>query len=232
MAWKKLIISDPKLENFENLKSNFEVHVREPWKTRFYVTRSLFLIIIVSIRKPVHVYYIPFLTAKLCSLSLHASRISCSTCVIMISKYDLNIWNRPCKEPVHQALVETYRCPFQLSNIFHSLLLLLLMLLDWNWDLVLQDYKWVPPWIPCEAFGHYSNHPIVINGNKIDMLYLKRIVISELNLYWPYINLKSFISIPREPRPEISDVQHIGSLRDLSGNITMGFWLWIEKMID
>ena len=35
MIWNKLIIKDP---NFE-----FEVHVIEPWKTRFYVIRSLFL---------------------------------------------------------------------------------------------------------------------------------------------------------------------------------------------
>ena len=35
MIWNKLIIKDP---NFE-----FEVHVIEPWKTRFYVIRSLLL---------------------------------------------------------------------------------------------------------------------------------------------------------------------------------------------
>ena len=128
MAWNELIIKDP---NFE-----FEVHVIEPWKTRFYVIRSLFLNI--KSRPKIRFVSITYhflqqnFVQYFCMHLLYLARLVLSWYLNISFIYASHPWT-----------IWSYRYPFRLSNIFHSLLLLLWTLLDWNLNLVLLGYMWV-----------------------------------------------------------------------------------------
>ena len=96
MSWNKLIISYPKILKILRNFGKFGIWSSCERALEESVLRHAVIIFNceVSTQKSVHVYYIPFLTAKLASLFLHASRMSCSTCVTIISEYGFNNWYR------------------------------------------------------------------------------------------------------------------------------------------